>query len=412
MGIIGGAKTGLAIAHYLSKLGTSVFLSDKGNLSTKKRRELEKWGITYEEGGHSDRLLENDLIVLSPGVPLSIPVIKEANKLEIPVIGETELAYRLCKSDKITAVTGTNGKTTTTHLIGEILRVNGYEVVVCGNIGNPFIGELDNIDEDTIVVLEVSSYQLETIHEFHPWIALLLNLAPDHLSRHGSIQNYYRIKYRVFENQTPDEYLIVNQDIDLPANLKPQVIIYNNTKLDLAKLKGIRRHDLDNLRAALTSARIIDHHIDLSSIDIKKTLSLPHRIEFVTEIVGVKFYNDSKATNTSATEAAIKSFSEPITLILGGKDKGENYASLSALIKEKKVTKVFLIGESATRIAQSLNQVGYYRYVYVKGFFHTAELACKEGAKVCLLSPACSSFDQFENFKERGEAFKKAVTAL
>jgi UDP-N-acetylmuramoylalanine--D-glutamate ligase len=412
VGIIGAGKTGLAVVNYLSKLETSVFLSEKGYLSEKEKEKLKKWGVTYEEGGHSDQLLKNDLIVLSPGVLLSVLPVKKANKLKIPVIGEIELAYRLCKSGKIIAVTGTNGKTTTTNLIGEILRKNGYEVVVAGNIGNPYVGELDKIDEDTIVVLEVSSFQLETIEKFHPWIAVLLNLAPDHLSRHGTIENYFRIKYRIFENQTSHDYLVVSENIDLPDNLKSKVVIYNRTRLGLSEKEGLRAHNLDNLKAALTSAWIIDPKIDLSPVNIKKTLFLPHRIEFVAQVKGVKFYNDSKATNTHATEAAIKSFSEPITLILGGKDKGESYKNLSTSIKKGNVKKVFLNGESSPQIAKSLKKTGYKDYVHVSNYFEAAKLALHENCTACLLSPACASFDQFKNYQERGEAFKEVVTSL
>ncbi len=412
VGVLGGGETGLAVAGHLTKQGTSVFLSEKNSLEEEKREKLKKWGIAYEEGEHSNQLLDYDLLVLSPGVPLSNPVLQKAHKLDIPIVGEIELAYRLCKSDKIIAVTGTNGKTTTTHLIGEILRVNGYEVLVCGNIGNPFIGELDDITKDTIVVLEVSSYQLETIQKFRPWIAVLLNLAPDHLKRHGSVKNYYRIKHRIYGNQTGKDYLITSPDIDLPEGIKPQVIFYYQIEPSCVNAEGMKAHNLANLKAALAAGRIIDPSINLADMEIRKTLTLPHRIEFVAQIDRTKFYNDSKATNTHATKAAINSFSRPLTLILGGQDKGEDYSKLACLIKEKQILKVFLIGQAADLIARSLERTGYESYVYVNDFTQAIKLALRTGAEVCLMSPACASFDQFRNYKERGEQFKFAVTSL
>jgi UDP-N-acetylmuramoylalanine--D-glutamate ligase len=403
--VLGAGRSGLAAARLLHKHGARVFLSDHRSLPPQAREELEALGIDYEEGGHTHRILESELIVLSPGVPFDLPILKEARGRGIPTIGELELAYRFCKSRKILAVTGTKGKSTTAKLIGELLRAHDYKAVVAGNIGTPLSNELERIDEGTIVVLEVSSFQLESIVDFHPWISLFLNFAPDHLERHGGLENYFKIKCRIFSNQTEEDFAIVHRSL-LPRlpRLRPRLLSFSEIQVE-----GLFPHLREDLAAALCAARLVEPGIDLSKVDLEKALALPHRLEFVAEVDGVKFYDDSKATNVLAALAAISSFPDSrLTLILGGRAKGESFAPLAKAVKEREIT-ALLIGEAAPELARELERVGHRGFHFVKDLREAVRLALELGHEVCLLSPACASFDMFADYAARGEAFQQAV---
>lgn len=407
--VLGAGRSGLAAARLLHKQGARVLLSDHRSLSPQAREELAALGIAHEEGGHTGRILESELIVLSPGVPLEIPILAKARKRGIPIIGELELAYRFCSSKRIVAVTGTKGKSTTAKLIGALLQAHGYKTVVAGNIGNPLSNGLEQIDQETVVILEVSSFQLESIVDFHPWISLFLNFAPDHLERHGSLENYFRIKCRIFENQTEEDIAMVQERL-LPSlpQLRPRVLTFKADDLP-PQADGLFPHLREDLAAALSSARLIEPKIDLSKVDLKKALAMPHRLEFVAEIKGVKFYNDSKATNVLAAMAAIAAFPDSrMTLILGGRAKGESFSPLAEAVKERDI-EVLLIGEAAQAIARELERVGHRRFHFIRDFREAVCLALELGQEICLLAPACASFDMFADYAARGEAFQEAV---
>ncbi|HIC96502.1 TPA: hypothetical protein EYP12_07760 [Candidatus Bipolaricaulota bacterium] len=411
--ILGAGRSGLAAARLLHNQGKRVLLSDHRSIPPQVKGELRVHEIAYEEGGHTERVLDGELIVLSPGVPLEIPILAEARRRGIPIIGELELAYRSCKSRKIIAVTGTKGKSTTTKLIGELLRAHGYKVVVAGNIGRPLSGELERIDEETIVVLEVSSFQLESVVEFHPWISLFLNLAPDHLERHGSLENYFRIKCRIFSNQTDEDFAIVHRSL-LPRlpELRPRLLTFGPEDLPRVELGGLFPHLREDLAAALCAARLVEPGIDLSRIDLEKALTMPHRLEFVAEVGGVRFYDDSKATNVMATLAAIASFPDSsLTLILGGRAKGESFSPLAREVKKRRIA-ALLLGEAEIDLAREFERLGHQRFYFIHDFHEAVRLALEIGHEVCLLSPACASFDMFSDYAARGEAFREAVRAL
>lgn len=409
--IIGVGQSGLAAARLLGERGASLFLSDHREISPQKKERLETLGVAWEEGGHTERILEGELIVLSPGVPPDLPLLVEAGRRGIPVLGELELAYRLCASKKILAVTGTNGKSTTVQLIGELLRARGHRVVTAGNIGRPWSGELKRIDRQTVVVLEVSSFQLETIAGFRPQIALFLNIAPDHLERHGTMEQYFHCKCRIFQNQTEKDLALVHPSlIPLLPSLKPRLLAFEGR--DFPTYQDLFPHQRQNLAAALRAARLVDPEIDPSLINLRKALALPHRLEFVAERGGVSFYDDSKATNVAATLAAIASFPDSrLTLILGGRAKGESFSSLAEVVKRRDI-EALLLGEAAGEIARELAGVGHRRVQFIDELREAVRMAQALGREVCLLAPACASFDRFTNYAERGEAFRRAVLAL
>lgn len=409
--VLGAGRSGLAAAHLLSDHGARPFLSDRQEIPSQTKEELEALGAAYEEGGHTERILKSELIILSPGVPLDIPILRRARRRGIPIIGELELACRLCKSKKILAVTGTNGKSTTVRLIGELLNAQGHTTVVAGNIGNPLSGELARINRETIVVLEVSSFQLESVQEFRPWVSLFLNFAPDHLDRHGTMDQYFKAKCRIFQNQARDDLAIVHAKVlPLLPPLNPRVLVVNAE--EGASTEGLFPHQRENLAAALLAARLVDPQIDLSQIDLRKALTLPHRLELVAERGGVRFYDDSKATNVAATLAAIGSFPDSkLTLILGGRAKGESFSPLAEAVKGREI-EVLLLGEAAREIARELHAVGHRRFHFIRDLQEGVQMAAELKREVCLLAPACASFDSFANYAERGATFQKAVLAL
>jgi len=407
--VIGAGRTGLAAARFLVKGRAEVFLSEQASLTPNTRRELEALGIAYEEGGHTEWALKADLIIPSPAVPDDAPILQEARRRGIPILGELELASRLCKSNKIIAVTGTVGKTTTTHLIAELLRAHSHRVVTAGNIGPPLIARLDEIDDETIVVLEVSSYQLEHISEFEPHIGVFTRFAPHHLDRHRSVERYFAIKCRLFAHQTEGDFAVIQNDITLPSSMRSQPFKFSAEDLHLDG--KLHPHQREDLAAALMAARLIDPSIQLGKLNLERALRLPHRLEFVAEVCGVRFYNDSKATCPAATRAALRSFHEPLTLILGGYDEGVSLDELAQLIRDRDVQAVLLLGETQRRWAQSLKSVGYERFRLVECLTEAVECALESKPRVCLFSPAAPSFDRFRNYQQRGERFKQIVHA-
>ncbi len=412
--VIGAGKTGISCAKYFSSLGCDVFLSDKS--SDGRIRDLLPEGVGIELGGHTQKILSSELIIPCPDVNPEIPILAEARGKGIPILTDIELFYMLADYKMIIAITGTNGKTTTTSMAGEILKAAGKKCFVCGNIGAPVMDFAAASDSDTYVVMEASSYQLDYTRDFAPHISAILNITPDHLKRHKTMENYAAIKSRVFANQRAGDFCVLNADDKLcrkaAANCPCEIRYFSaeNSPIKL-ELKIPGRHNIENALAAYE----ISYAAGIGPSTIKKALAefegVEHRIEFVRELDGVKYINDSKGTNVSSTEMAIKSFEGRIILILGGRDKGSPYSPLIPLIK-KNVKKIIAIGEARDKIYAELNDAADIIILddIAQAVSNARDIAVP--GDIVLLSPACSSFDQFKNYEERGKHFKELVAGL
>jgi UDP-N-acetylmuramoylalanine--D-glutamate ligase len=434
--VFGAGKSGLAVAQKLR--GHDIFLTEHNSFIPEKiLKQIKTLKIKYELGGHTMKAIQDkDLIVVSPGVHLDIPILKKARSKKVPIISEIELAYRLLKKP-IIAVTGTNGKTTTTALIGQLLKDYGYKVAVAGNIGYPLI--LVNDNKLDYIVAEISSYQLEAIKEFRPRISIILNITEDHLTRHGTMKEYSRLKARIFENQRKTDHLIYNYDDRIvrriaskakcnkvPFSMKIKLRnglfadskdIFCNGKLVAThrnmRIKGA--HNIGNALASIAAALLCK----VSPGSIRSTLDnfkgVEHRIELVRKVKGVTFYNDSKATNPDSTIVAINALKplHDIVLILGGRDKMTDLSQMCKVIKAS-VKDVVLVGEARARFRNYLTKYGY-RRIHDASTFKDAVKRSYDLAgsgEAVLLSPACASFDMFSNFEERGREFKKIVSSI
>ncbi|MCS6936870.1 MAG: UDP-N-acetylmuramoyl-L-alanine--D-glutamate ligase [Candidatus Bipolaricaulota bacterium] len=405
MVVLGAGRSGLAAARLLRHAGADVFVSDSAPLGEAARATLQKLQIPYEEGGHTSQALDSaELVVLSPGISLDTPIVQAARARGIPVWGELELAYRFCPSSKIIAVTGTNGKSTTTLLIEKLLKTADLDVISAGNLGVPLSERIHEITPETIVVLETSSFQLESIERFRPHVAVFLNIAPNHLDRHGSFEEYLKAKCRIFENQTEDDLLVLPRDLSLPQRPRSRMIFYDAL---LPGLNALAEHWQLNAAAAWAAARLFAP--DLPMPQREDLPRLPHRQEFIAEISGVKFYNDSKATTVHATLAALAAIPGPLVLILGGRAKGQDFSLLAEALSRYEICEVCLMGESALQIAHALERANFRRFVFIESFDEAVERALRYPGASCLLSPACASFDRFSSYEERGEAFRQAV---
>jgi UDP-N-acetylmuramoylalanine--D-glutamate ligase len=441
--VVGLGKSGIAAAHFLREQGARVTVSDSRDAVSLAGEipALLEAGIMVETGGHGLLTFRrSDLIVVSPGVPMDTPEVRQVVSFGLPVIGELELASRFLKGH-VLAITGSNGKTTTTTLVGEILKAAGLTTLVGGNIGLPVIDLIADSTPETWNVLEVSSFQLETIEEFHPKIAVVLNITPDHLDRHGSFENYAAAKARITENQVAEDFLVLNAEdkaTQMVAGktraqvfwfsgrrpIKQGAFVHGESVLFVPKeggkaepilpaseipLKGA--HNVENVLAAVCVARLAGVSAEVIRQAVAGFKAVEHRLEFVAEIDGVEFYNDSKATNVDATMKAVASFEGGIHLILGGKDKDSDYAQMADLLKER-VKVVYTIGSAAEKIEHQLRGV-----VKMKSA-GTMQTAVQDAAAtavpgdVVLLAPACSSFDQFENYEHRGRVFRQLVHEL
>ena len=422
--VFGLGKSGFAIAERLLPLGVNVFITDAKEQTPETVQKLKELKISYELGEHTDKAIENkDLIVLSPGVNPDLQILQTARKNGVQIISEIELAYRFF-SKPIIAITGTNGKTTTTTLIGELLRAGGKKVAVGGNIGVPLIS-MDDSDLDFIVA-EISSFQLQTIVSFRPWISLLLNITEDHIERHKSLENYAIAKSRIFLNQKKSDFLIYNgEDPNVLVIVKrSEATLIPFTKKGADDILGVTssklpikgEHNVENAMAATLVAKIVGIDKKIIRDTLISFKGVEHRIEFVCEKNGIEFYNDSKATNPDSTIVALKALNrgnKSIILILGGRDKGTSLDMMNEEIK-KRVKKVVLIGEAAKRFEESFTQSGFFDFVHAKDFesaIKTSYSLAEKGDRV-LLSPACASFDMFANFEERGRVFKSIAREL
>ena len=440
--VVGLGKSGLAAALFLRRRGAQVTVSDlrSAEVLGKEIPSLLEAGIVVEAGGHGLLTFRRqDLIVVSPGVPLSTPELVQVRNLGLPIIGELELAARFLKG-KVLAITGSNGKTTTTTLCGEIFSAAGLNPLVAGNIGLPVIDVVDQSTESAWSVLEVSSFQLETTESFHPHVAVILNITPDHLDRHGTFENYAAMKEKIFANQTGTDYLILNGDDSIAqqaaSRTKSQVLWFSRSKivrcgaflldgmvmfrpteqekpipvLPLAEIPLKGEHNIENVLAAVCAACVAKIPTQTIAQTIASFHAVEHRLEFVAAIHGVDYYNDSKATNVDATAKAIASFPGNIHLILGGKDKNSDYTQLNALLRAR-VKTVYTIGSAAEKIESQIS--GVTRIIHTGTLEAAVDQAAGQAVAgdVVLLAPACSSFDQFENYEQRGKVFKQAVLA-
>ncbi|MFI5200753.1 MAG: UDP-N-acetylmuramoyl-L-alanine--D-glutamate ligase [Candidatus Kapaibacterium sp.] len=447
--ILGAGKSGRAVARLLKTRRAKVFLSEKGKQSKFEdaAKELAEIGVEYEFGDNTHRVLEADYVVLSPGVPLDAPIVKLAREKQIKILSEIEIAFDECEAP-VVAITGTNGKTTTTTLVGEIFKRAGWNTFIAGNIGVAFSEIVDQANaseraEDgpkTVVVLEVSSFQLDAIDEFRPKVSAILNITPDHLDRYKNYEAYIQSKYRIVENQKGYDIFVYNHDDENVRNCADTVNIRTlgfSLKEELkqgAFLQGddiilrIGRekevlinkneigipgpHNLMNAMAAALMMRVMGVEYDAIRETLRTFQGVEHRIEFVRELDGVKYYNDSKATNVDSVYYALGSFKEPIILIAGGKDKGNDYSKIADLVKEH-VKAIVTVGKGAEKIEKFF---GGTKPTHSAGMsMEEAVRLAKEAAApgdIVLLSPACASFDMFDNYEHRGRVFKELVNQL
>jgi UDP-N-acetylmuramoylalanine--D-glutamate ligase len=448
--VVGLGKSGVASALFLQARGAHVTVSD-----AKPQEQLGEeisvlldHGITVETGGHGERTFRGqDLIVVSPGVPVDSPPLVQARALGEPVIGEVELASRFLPRNLI-AITGSNGKTTTTTLAGEIVVAGGSPTVVGGNIGTPAVSLVERTTPGTVVVLEVSSFQLETIETFRPKVAVVLNITPDHLDRHPTFAAYTDAKARIFENQQADDFAVLNADdptcVGLAGRTRAQVFWFSRKEevkegayardgrvlfrdersrgtpaqreimlVSEIPLKG--GHNLDNVLAAVCVGALMGCESERIRKAVRGFKAVEHRLEYVATIGGVEYYNDSKATNVDATIKALESFSSNVHLILGGKDKDSDYTLLNELLRQR-VKRVYTIGAAAGKIESQIvsSKSGGPEVVHAETLENAirAAAAATEPGDIVLLAPACASFDQFRNYEHRGRLFKETVRAL
>ncbi|HEY1993930.1 MAG TPA: UDP-N-acetylmuramoyl-L-alanine--D-glutamate ligase [Edaphobacter sp.] len=441
--VVGLGKSGLSAAMFLRVQGARVTVSDTRSAVAlaKEIPALLEAGIMVESGGHGLLTFRRqDLIVVSPGVPMDTPEVKQVVAFGLPVIGELELASRYLQG-RVVAITGSNGKTTTTTLVGKIFADARVPTLVGGNIGLPVIDLVPKSTAETVSVLEVSSFQLETVEEFHPWIAVVLNITPDHLDRHGSFETYAAAKARITECQAAEDFLVLNAE-DKAAQMvalktKAQIFWFSGRRpikqgafvhgesilfvpregakaepvmpVSDIHLKG--SHNVENVLAAVCAARLAKIPAESIRASVAGFAAVEHRLELVKVVNGVEFYNDSKATNVDAAMKAVASFPGGIHLILGGKDKDSDYSLMSSMLKER-VKIVYTIGSAAEKIERELH--GVVKIVSAETLQAAVAKAAKAAATgdVVLLSPACSSFDQFENYEQRGRVFRQLVNEL
>ena len=438
--VVGLGKSGVASALFMKKQGARVTVSD-----TKSGDELRNEipvlldnGITVETGGHGDRTFQGqDLIVVSPGVPVDAPPLVQARSLGENVIGEIELAAQFLPGP-IVAITGSNGKTTTTTLTGEIMTASGFPALVGGNIGTPAISLAERAKPGTVIVLEISSFQLETIQSFRPKVAVVLNVTPDHLDRHRTFEIYAAAKTRIFENQQSEDCAVLNADdstcvamskktraqiywfsrqneVERGAWVRDENIVFRDgsgqreiMQVSEIPLKGA--HNLENVLAAVCASVLMGCSAEKIRQAVHGFKAVEHRLEFVASIGGVDYYNDSKATNVDATIKALESFPSNIHLIVGGKDKGSDYTVLNDLLRQR-VKRVYTIGAAAGEIESQIKGAEVVHAETLENAIRQAHSSAQAG-DVVLLAPACASFDQFKSYEHRGRVFKDAVQAM
>ena len=441
--LVGLAKTGISTIKCLAKYGADITVND-----IKTEDQLEEIiaeikdidGIKYILGHHPEDIADIDMVVVSPGVPLDLPFIKKVIEENKELIGEVELAYELANKPYFVGITGTNGKTTTTSLTGEIFEKAGKETYVVGNIGNPVIDAVQAANEGASFVTELSSFQLESIKDFKPSVSAVLNITEDHMNRHHTMENYIDAKARVFMNQDKNDFCVLNYDDELTRALAEKcnanvvffsrleklekgvyvengdIIIDINEKINLMKVCELSLpggHNLENCMAAAAMAYVSGIDIEVIREVLKTFKAVEHRLEFVKEVEGVKYVNDSKGTNPDSTIKAVQAYENPIILIAGGYDKGSTYDELLEIAK-KNVKTLVLLGQTADKIEEAARRIGFtdiHRVEDMKEAVKTCHDIAKEG-DIVLLSPACASWGMYKNFEVRGEDFKDNVNSL
>ena len=436
LSIIGAGISGVGAAILASQHNYNVFVSDSKAIKASDKSNFDHYNISWEENGHtSSKILSSDLIIKSPGISDNTDIMTEIYNKNIQIISEIEFASRFT-SAKIIAITGTNGKTTTSLLISKILDNAGFDVLLAGNIGNSFAYSLSERDYDYIV-LEISSFQLDNIVDFQPYISILLNITPDHLDRYkGNFSNYIESKLRITLNQNSKDYIIYNNDDlslksiktkarKLPISLSNNIsndggfysnnkinINLNNSKMTINKLALKGTHNIFNSMAAAMAARVFEVSDDVIRESLIDFENIEHRLEYVLTVHGVDFINDSKATNVNAAWYAIESMNKPFVWIIGGIDKGNDYSELIKVANKKNLKAIICLGDNNDKIVEAfknkvvIEQANDMREAVMKSY------NLSDTGDAVLLSPACASFDLFENFEHRGSEFKKMVREL
>lgn len=446
--VFGTGKSGIAAAQLLLEQKALVVVYDGNHeLDEEKIKEQIFDGKSYEQtltvvlGELKEALLDEiQLMVISPGVPTDLMIVEKFREKKIPIWGEIELAYQVGKGD-VLAITGTNGKTTTTALLGEIMKNFNEDTYVVGNIGNPYTKVAGQTVDHTVIVAEMSSFQLETIHTFHPKVSAILNLSPDHLNRHHTMEAYIAAKEKIAMNQTEEDTCVLNYEDEVTrkfgetqkANvlyfssrrilekgvyLKENAIIYNTGKEEIKicgveELKLLGTHNYENVMAAIAMSVSYGVPIDIIRKSVMEFRGVEHRIEFVAEKNGVAFYNDSKGTNPDAAIKGIQAMNRPTLLIGGGYDKDSSYEEwISAF--DGKVKKLVLIGATREKIADTAVRLGFTENVFADTFEEAVEICIKNAVPgdAVLLSPACASWGMFKNYEERGDKFKELVNQI
>ena len=435
--VVGLGVSGYAAADLLVRKGAEVRVTEASSTPEVKERagKLSAWRVKTELGEHTEDFCRGvDMVVTSPGIDDSALPLSLARSENVPIIGELELGFLFCRG-RVIAITGTNGKSTTTELIGKILEDSGAHVVVCGNIGNPITGEVDSITEKSVVVVEVSSFQLARTRTFKPYIAVLLNITEDHYERHGNFNNYKKDKFRIFENQTARDWAVIYSELredPMVSEIKSRRVFFGSSgaqatassegisiftrgekemimSYDELPIKG--RHNLENAASAVLVADIMGVSLSSARKSIMEFSALAHRFESVRLISGVEFIDDSKATNIDATKRALESTDRKVVLIAGGRDKGGDYRSVLPVVKEK-VKAVVLLGEASDKIRSVFRDT--VPVSLADDMSDAVRKAFKEASQgeVVMLSPMCSSFDMFSSYKERGEVFQEEVNKI
>ena len=447
--VVGGARSGRAVAGLLAETGGEVFLTEQGEPPDGTAAALDEAGVDYELGGHTVKALDADYFVLSPGVPTQANIVQQALRAGIDVYSEIEAASWFCEAP-IVAITGTNGKTTTTSLTGHVFRnavaeTPGRKAIVAGNIGYPFSDYVLDVEPTDVVVLEVSSFQLDHVDTFHPRVSVLLNITPDHLARYDhDFEAYAQAKFNIFRNQGEGDVVVYNRDDDTvraaveraagEQGMRPMAITRAGVPERGAGLRDDRivlrmddeeeplmhreelalrgQHNMYNSLAAAVSARVMEVENDVVRDSLSGFEGVPHRLEEVRTVDEVLYVNDSKATNVNAVWYALESFDRPIVLIAGGRDKGNDYTDLKPLVRDQ-VRAVVALGESAETVIGELGpEAGTHSRAETMEEAVAQAQAVAQPGDVVLLSPACSSFDMYENYEERGDVFRRLVQML
>jgi len=442
--IVGARKSGIYAALLAKKQGFEPFVTENsdGNEFEKPKIMLRKNNIEFEFGIHSfDKIKNFEMAVISPGVPLQTKIVKEIEKYRIPYIGEMEFAYKTTSTTQIISITGTNGKSTTTTLTGNIFYYAPYNSITGGNLGTPYSELLLNNPNPDIAILETSCFQLETIEDFHPKVSVFLNFSEDHLNRYKDMEEYLKYKKRIFKNQISTDFAVLNADDAISKKLEKDInskifyfsrttpvrkgvflennkIIFKNEEkeeeiISIESIRLLGKHNISNVLAAILSAKLLKIDNETIKKGIETFEGLPHRLEKVRELDGVSYINDSKATTPDSTIQALNAFHSKIILIAGGSSKNNDFTELARLFPNK-LRKLVVTGETAAEIANNAIDQGFNNIVFASTLEKAVELAKKiaHQGDTILLSPACASFDMFKDFEDRGDKFKKIVNSL